>query len=94
MTYIGFIWDLSTLCVSLGPIKKEKYSCMIMEWKGRLTHVLNNVEKLHSKLLHACLVVPSSCAYLTGLEAMLATSHHSPHVPQSANNGIATDLNW
>jgi hypothetical protein len=93
-TYIGFVWDLSTLRVSLGPAKKEKYSRAIIKWKGRSAHVLNDVEKLHGKLLHACLVVPSGRAYLTGLEAMLSTSHHSPHVPQSANKGIASDLDW
>ena len=93
-TYISFIWDLSTLHVALSPAKKEKYSCVIMEWKEQSVHVLNDVQKLYSKLLHTCLVVPSGCAYLTGLEAMLATSHHSPHVPQSANKGITTDLDW
>jgi hypothetical protein len=93
-TYIGFTWDLATLRVSLGPSKKAKYSHAIAEWTARPTHVLNDVEKLYGKLLHACHVIPAGRAYLTSLETMLATSNHSPHVPQSANKGIAPDLVW
>lgn len=93
-TYIGFTWDLSTLRVSLGPSKKAKYSRAITEWKTRPAHVLNDVEKLYGKLLHACLVIPCGRAYLTSLETMLGTSHHSPHVPQSANKGVSSDLDW
>jgi hypothetical protein len=92
--YIGFIWDLSTGQVSLCPSKKEKYTHAIMEWKTRPSHVLNDVEKLYGKLLHTCLVVPSGRAFLTSMETMLATSHHSPFLPQSASKHIAEDLDW
>jgi hypothetical protein len=71
-----------------------KYSHAIMQWKACSAHILDDVEKLYGKLLHACLVIPSGRAYLTSLEAMLATSNHSPHVPQSANKGIGPDLDW
>ena len=58
-TYIGFIWDLSSLQVSISLAKKEKYLCSIEEWKSRCVHVLNDVKKLYGKLLHACLVILS-----------------------------------
>ena len=93
-TYIGFDWDLSSLWVSLSSAKKEKYSRAILEWNARSSHVLNDVEKLYGKLLHACSVIPSGRAFLTSLEAMLRTSHHSPFVPHSAGKGVARDLDW
>jgi hypothetical protein len=93
-TYISFVWDLSTLQVSLSTSKKEKYSCAITEWKIWSAHILNNVKKLYGKLLHACLVIPSGHVYLTSLEAMLATDHLSLYVPQSTSKGVSTDLKW
>jgi hypothetical protein len=93
-TYIGFKWNLSTLRVSLSPSKKDKYICAISEWKTWSSHILKDIEKLYGKLLHACLVIPSGRAFLTGMETMLTTSHHSPFIPQSATKGIASDLDW
>ena len=73
MTYIGFIWDLASLQVSLSLSKKAKYAIVIMEWKTWATHILNNVKTLYGKLLHACLVIPGRWTF-TSLEAMLTTS--------------------
>jgi hypothetical protein len=93
-TYIGFSWDLSTLTVSFGTPKKEKYIRVIIDWKSRSSHIFNDIEKLYGKLLHACSVIPAGRAFLTSLETMLATSHHSPFLSQSAGKQVASDLEW
>jgi hypothetical protein len=92
--YIGFTWNMSTLQVSLGTEKKEKYHQAIQEWQARLSHTLKDVEKLYGKLLHTCAIIPSGRAFLTGLEAMLTICHDRPFVPHSANKGISGDLEW
>jgi hypothetical protein len=92
--YIGFLWNLSTLQVSLDTDKKERYLQAIQEWKNHCSHTLKDVERLYGKLRHACSVIPSSRAFLTKLETMLATGHHCPFVPHSPIKGIAEDLRW
>lgn len=94
VTYIRFDWDLQTRSVVLGLRKKEKYIAAILEWQSHKTHQLNDVERLYGKLLHACLVIPSGRAYLTGLEAMLVIFHDRPFVPRSADKRIRGDLQW
>jgi hypothetical protein len=92
--YIGLIWNLSTLMVSLGHAKKEKYLLAIADWISQPTHTLNEVQKIYSKLRHACLIVPRGQAYLTSLEAMLSICSDCPFMPHRAHKGIAADLSW
>lgn len=93
-TYIGLQWDLETLMVSLGIEKRKKYITNIEEWLQRPVHVLNDVQQLYGRLLHACLIVTTGRAYLTGLEAMLGLCNNRPFVPHSPIRGIADDLSW
>jgi hypothetical protein len=92
--YIGFIWDISLLTVSLSQSKKDKYLGEIKEWQSRAKHTLNDVQKLYGKLLHTCHVIPMGRAFLTELEAMLGIYHNSPFLPRSPAKGIAADLDW
>ena len=57
-TYIGFDWDIETYQVSLAATKKIKYLEATELWLRQPTHTLEDVEKLYSKLLHTCLVIP------------------------------------
>lgn len=42
----------------------------MQEWLNQPMHTLGDMEKLHSKLLHICLVIPMGQAYLwTGVHA-------------------------
>ena len=58
-TYIGFDWNIETNRVSLADSKKEKYLVATENWFLQTSHTLEEVEKLYSKLLHACFVRPS-----------------------------------
>ena len=58
-TYIGFNWNIETNRVSLADSKKEKYLTVTENWLLQTTHMLEEVEKFYSKLLHACLVRPA-----------------------------------
>ena len=82
-TYISFDWNIKTNRVSLADSKKEKYLTATKNWLSQTSHMLEEVEKLYSKLLHACLVRPTGQAYLTELECMLGIFHDSPLIPQS-----------
>ena len=78
-TFIGFKWDIKMHSVSLPQHKHEKYMVAISNWQQQGAHMLEDVQKLHKKLLHASLVMLHSCAYLTKLEAMiLVISHLNP----------------
>lgn len=93
-TYIGFLWDLNSLRVSLSPEKRKKYAISIDEWLLRSTHDLNHVQKLHGRLMHACLVLPAGRAYLTGLESMLKLCNPHPFRRFRPTKGISEDLAW
>lgn len=93
-TYIGFVWDLANLTVSLGEAKKTKYLLAIQEWQKRATHTLNDVQKVYGKLLHVCFVIPRGRAFLTSLETMLGICSRSPFMPIHPDKGIAADLEW
>ena len=93
-SYIGLHWDLKSLTVSLTLKKRDKYITSIEEWNLRLTHTLNDVQKLYERLLHACLVVTSGRAYLTNLEKMLALCNTHPFVSYLPVKGITDDLSW
>jgi len=91
-TFISFLWDLDHLTVELPSSKREKYLAVIHTWLITTTHVLQQVQELHSKLLHSCLVIPSGRSHLTGLECMLSTGQGHPFVPRHAPKPVATNL--
>lgn len=93
-TYIGFLWDIESRTVSLSPPKIDKYLTTIHKWRKRHAHILQDVQELYGKLLHACEVVPRGRAYLTGLEDMLSHCHNKPFLPHRAGSKVADDLNW
>lgn len=94
VTYIGLLWCLEALTVQLAEGKKEKYAKAIMDWSSSRTHVLLDVQRLHGKLLHACLVLPDGRAYLTSLEAMLGVCSSRPLVPHHPVRHLDEDLQW
>ena len=57
-TYISFDWNIETYQVSLAATKRKKYLKAMELWLRRPMHTLEDVEKLYSKLLHMCLVIP------------------------------------
>ena len=93
-TYIGFLWHIAERRVSLSPPKVNKYLTTIHEWRKHSTHVLEDVQKLHGKLTHACSAIPRGRAYLTSLEKMLAICGKQPFLPHRPSKGIAEDLTW
>jgi hypothetical protein len=92
--YIGFLWDIELRIVSLSPEKVETYLLAIHKWRKQQTHILHDVQKLYSKLLHACSAVPRGCTYLTGLESTLAPCGNNLFLPHRPEKSIAEDLIW
>ena len=92
--FIGFSWDLTNRTVCLPQSKKEKYLQAIQEWESKPKHVLDEVQKLYGKLLHACHVIPAGRAYLTNLEAFMGLCHDSPFCPHSPPCRTPSDLLW
>jgi hypothetical protein len=92
--YLGFMWDLQACTMAIPSQKKEKYLVAITEWSMCSTHVLEDIQKLHGKLLHASLMATTGCAYLTSLEAMLSTFNNHPFVPHHAPWDTAPNLQW
>ena len=56
--YPIFNWNLLARTVSVMTNKKEKYKSAIKEWLSKLTHSLEEVQKLYRKLLHISLIIP------------------------------------
>ena len=94
VTYLGLVWDLGLRVVTLSESKCSKYLLAINEWSKSRTHSLNEVQKLHGKLLHASLVIPAGRAYLIHLEAMLGIFSDSPFKPRMPPHGCIEDLLW
>jgi hypothetical protein len=92
--FTGFKWNLEDRTVEIPAGKKEKYLAAIATWESRPRHTLIEVQQLHGKLLHASLIVPAGRAYLTELEAMLATFGNCPLVPHTPPHNCAADLRW
>ena len=92
--YIGLVWDLTARTVALSAAKMEKYKWTITAWTTSPMHTLEEIQKLYGQLLHACLVVPSGRARLTGLEAMLGPATESPFIPRHPHHTVADDLHW
>jgi hypothetical protein len=92
--FIGFTWDLVKRRVSLPESKKVKYLRAISEWNERKTHTLNDVQKLHGKLLYTCLITPRGRAYLTNFEKMMGTFHTHPFTPRHPPHKLNEDIAW
>lgn len=69
--YIRLKWDLPSCTVALANEKVEKYQKVIQKWRKQLVFNLQDIQKLHGKLLHTTMVDPEEQAYLVALEAML-----------------------
>jgi hypothetical protein len=92
--FTGFTWDLDKRSIEIPGSKKEKYLAAISAWEAQPHHTLLETQKLHSKLLHATLVVPAGRAYITKLETMLSVCGDGPFVPHTAPKNCAADLRW
>jgi hypothetical protein len=93
-TFIGLTWDLAGRTVRLAEAKRIKYVSAIAEWVTRRTHTLNEVQRLHGKLIHAALIFPEGRPYLTNLEAMLSIFDDRPFLPRTPPRGTQEDLKW
>lgn len=94
LPYLGFHWNLDIHVVHLLGEKKAKYLAAIEEWEAKHTHNLLKTQKLYRKLLHASLVIPSGCAYLTSMEAMPGTFNHHPFLPHTPPQDTPSNLEW
>jgi hypothetical protein len=94
VVFIGFLWDLSQLTVTLAEMKKVKYRTAIADWLACPTYVLLEVQQLYAKLLHASLVVPHGQAYLTSMESMLSISSVHLFVRYHSVRHLNDDLTW
>jgi hypothetical protein len=56
--------------------------------------MLQDVQELYGKLLHACKALPRRRMYLTSLKAMLSLCGEKLFLPHQAGNKVADDLNW
>ena len=92
--YLGFLWNLQTRTVCLLEKKRLKYVAAIEEWEEKSTHILSETQELHGKLQHASMVIYPGRAYVTSLEAMLASGHHRPFLPRTPPRDTASDLEW
>jgi hypothetical protein len=92
--FLGFLWNLNTRTVCLLEKKRLKYLAAITEWQEKRTHNLLETQRLYGKLHHASLVIRPGHAYLTNLEAMLASLHHSPFLPRTPPRDTPGDLEW
>ena len=74
-----------------GPEKsRKKKNRHDVKFSGPATPL----QRLHGKLLHAALVIPAGRAYLTGLEAMLASFNDNPFIPHTPPRDTPEDLEW
>ena len=94
VAYLGFQWNLRSQVIYLPDKKKARYLAVITEWREKPTHDLRKTQRLYRKLLHAMLVIPAGQAYLTNLEAMLASFNSSPFRPHTPPRSTPDNLNW
>jgi hypothetical protein len=71
-----------------------KYLHAIKEWNQSPRHTLEEMEKLHSKLLHVTHIIPKGCAYLSGLKHLMSMQHDKPHVPLTPPRDTPIELDW
>ncbi|TFY51482.1 hypothetical protein EVJ58_g10540, partial [Rhodofomes roseus] len=92
--FTGFLWDLDARTVAIPRAKADKYRTAIAKWRASRTHVLEEVQKLYGKLLHASMVVTDGRSYLTNLESMLSIFHNNPFMPRTPPRGTMEDIEW
>lgn len=92
--FTGLLWDLEVRCMSLTQEKRTRYLDTLQLWRQTRVHNLLEVQQMYGKLLHATLVIPEGCAYLTGLESMLGIFGESPHKPRSPPSSVCFELEW
>ena len=92
--FIGLEWDLADKRVSLPKAKRGKYIQAIQVWRAEQVHTLEDVQKLHGKLLWACFIIPRGKAYLTNLEKMMGTALNRPFTPRHSPSLLSEDLRW
>ena len=57
-------------------------------------HTLQDIQKLHGKLLHASLIFPVGCAYLINIKSMLSIFGDNPFKPRTPPRDTPNDLKW
>jgi hypothetical protein len=57
VSFTGLEWDLQDKSVSIPQKKRQKYLDEVKTWQQSQTHDLADAQKLHGKLLHACLLI-------------------------------------
>lgn len=82
-TFIGLTWDITNRTVKLAEHKRTKYLNAIAEWETCRTHSLQDVQRLHGKLIHAAQIFPEGRPYLINLEAMLPIFGDKPFLPRT-----------
>jgi len=90
--FIGLEWDIEAWSVSLPQCKHKKYLAAIHDWQQQRKHVLEDMQKLHGKLLHASLAIPHGCTYITKLEAMIPIFGNQPFKPRIPPTVLALTL--
>ena len=78
----------------LAEPKCLKYINAIAEWNLCCTHTLNEVQKLHGKLIHATLVFLDGRPYLINIEAMLTIFGDKPFLLRTLPRGTQDDTKW
>jgi len=91
-TFIGFIWDLDNHTICLIEAKGTKCVKALHDWNLKRTHALNDVQKLHNKLIHVSLIAPESRPYLTNIEAMLTICANKPFMPHTPPRSTQDDI--
>ena len=92
--FTGMLWDVENYTVALAETKRTKYLAAIEDWKRSATHTLEEVQKLHGKLMHASAIVPEGRAYLTCLKRMLGVFRDEPFKPRHAPRGTEFEIDW
>lgn len=92
--FTGMLWSVKSYTVALAETKRLKYLAAVEDWTRKETHTLEDVQKLHGKLIHASLVAPEGRAYLTCLERMLGIFHDAPFKPRHAPRGTDFEISW
>ena len=92
-TFLGFIWN-SDHTVTLTEGKHIKYLTAISKWKQCWMHTLQDVQKLHSKLLHTFLIFPAGHAYLINIKSMLFIFGDNPFKLRTPPCNTPNDLKW
>jgi hypothetical protein len=92
--FMGLLWNIPNLSISLSPEKTTKYLEAIDTWQKHHMHTLHETQKLYGKLLHTALIIPAGRAYLTNLEQLMGIFQERPFLPHTPPCKTAKDLDW